>query len=133
MSGTAMNLSTNKNTTLLKAIETGTGLTYTLIGKYDTNLITSAQNVFYGSVYWDDTIERGVATDIKATVDAYKDLFESVNGEKIVGHKLITKDVRLTTFSNGVAVYVNYGDTDYTVGDIKVAAGSYTKTVIKGA
>lgn len=133
MSGTAMNLSTNKNTTLLKAIETGTGLTYTLIGKYDTNLITSAQNVFYGSVYWDDTIERGVATDIKATVDAYKDLFESVNGEKIVGHKLITKDVRLTIFSNGVAVYVNYGNTDYTVGDITVAAGGYIKTEIKEA
>ena len=133
MSGIAMNLSTNENVNLLKAIETGSGLTYTLVSKYDTNLITSAQNVFYGSVYWDKTIERGVATDIQATVDAYKGFFESVNGEKIVGHKLITEDVRLTTFSNGVAVYVNYGDTDYIEGDIKVAAGGYTKTVIKGA
>ena len=133
MSGTAMNLSTNKNVNLLKAVETGSGLTYTLVSKYDTNLITSAQNVFYGSVYWDKTIERGVATDIQATVDAYKDFFESVNGERIIGHKLITEDVRLTIFSNGVAVYVNYGDTDYTEGDIRVAAGGYTKTEIKEA
>lgn len=133
MSGTAMNLSTNKNINLLKAVETGSGLTYTLISKYDTNLITSAQNVFYGSVYWDKTIERGVATDIQATVDAYKGFFESVNGERIVGHTLITKDVRLTIFSNGVAVYVNYGDTDYTEGDITVAAGGYTQFKVKEA
>lgn len=133
MSGTSINLSTDKNINLLKAVETGSGLTYTLISEYDVNLITSAQNVFYGSVYWDKTIERGIATDIQATVDAYKDFFESVNGEKIVGHKLITEDVRLTIFSNGVAVYVNYGDTDYTEGDITVAAGGYTKTEIKEA
>ncbi|MBQ1184006.1 MAG: hypothetical protein IIX60_06135, partial [Clostridia bacterium] len=112
---------------------TGSGLTYTLISKYDTNLITSAQNVFYGSVYWDKTIERGVATDIQATVDAYKGFFESVNGEKIVKHELITKDVRLTLFSNDVAVYVNYGDTDYVVGDITVPAGGYTQFVVKEA
>ena len=126
MSGTAMNLATNKNINFLKAVETGTGLTYTLIGKYDTNLITSAHNVFYGSVYWDKTIEHGVATDIQATVDAYKGFFESVNGEKIVNHELITDEVRCTTFSNGVSVYVNYGLTDYINGEIKVAAGGYT-------
>ncbi len=133
MSGTAINLSTNENVNLLKAVETGSGLTYTLINQYDTNLITSAQNVFYGSVYWDKTIERGVATNIEATVAEYKDYFESVNGEKIVGHELITKDVRLTVFSNGVAVYVNYGDTDYVEGDITVPAGGYTQITIKEA
>ncbi len=126
MSSTAVNLATNKDISFLKAVETGSGLTYSLIGEYDTNLITSAQNVFYGSVYWDKTIERGVATDIEATVAEYKDYFESVNGAKIVKHELITEDVRLTTFDNGVSVYVNYGDTDYTVGEITVAACGYT-------
>ncbi len=126
MSGTSLNLSTNENINFLKAVETGSGLTYTLIGNYDTNLITSAQNVFYGSLYWDKALERGAATDIQARVDEYKVFFESVKGETIAAHKLISDEVRLTTFSNGVSVYVNYGVTDYTIGDITVAAGGYT-------
>ena len=126
MSGTALNLSTNERTNFLKAVETGSGLTYTLISEYDTNLITSAQNVFYGSVYWDDVIERGVATSIEKTVKEYKELFDKVSNQKIIGHKIINKDVRLTTFENGVSVYVNYGDTEFTEGDIKVAACGYT-------
>ncbi len=130
MSGTSINLSTNDRTNLLKAVESGLGLTYTLIGEYDTDLITSAQNVFYGSVYWDDTIERGARETIEANIAEYKSYFDSVNGAKIVDHKILTDDVRVTTFDNGVTVYVNYGSTDYTEGDITVAASDFT---VKGA
>ncbi len=130
MSGTSLNLSVDNQTAFLKAIETGSGLTYTLVDEYDTNLITSAQNVFYGSVYWDDIIERGIRTDIENKTKEYKDLFASVNGATIVDHKIIAENVRVTTFENGVTVYVNYGTEDYTVGDIIVAARNYT---VKGA
>ena len=125
MSSTSMNLANNSNKTLLNAYETGCGLTYTLIGEYDTNLITSAQNVFYGSVYWDDTIENGVRDDLQKTVAEYKAYFDKVNGTKIVGHELLTSDVRKTTFDNGITVYVNYGKNDYVDGDLTVAAGGY--------
>lgn len=130
MSGTSINLSTNEKVNLLKAVESGLGLTYTLVGQYNTNLVSSAQNVFYGSVYWDETIELGVRDSIVETVAGYKDYFNSVNGAKIADHKVITQDVRVTTFDNGVTVYVNYGNRDYTDGDITVAAGGYT---VKGA
>ncbi len=130
MSGTSINLSTNEKVNLLKAVESGLGLTYTLVGEYNTNLVSSAQNVFYGSVYWDETIELGVRDSIVKTVADYKDYFNSVNGAKIADHKVITEDVRVTTFDNGVTVYVNYGNRDYTDGDITVAAGGYT---VKGA
>lgn len=131
MSGSAMNFATDDKTSFLKAVETGTGLTYTLIGEYNTNLITSAQNVFYGSVYWDDTIEQGIREDVVKYTAEYKDLFDSVNGAAIVGHKIINEKVRCTTFDNGVSVYVNYGETEYVEGNVKVAAGYYT--VVKGA
>ena len=36
----------------------------------------------------------------------------------------------MTEFDNGVIVYVNYGKTDYTDGDITVAARNFT---VKGA
>lgn len=130
MSGTSLNLATDKTETVLKAVESGSGLTYTLVGEYDTNLITAAQNVFYGSVYWNETIEKGARTDIEATVAEYKSYFDSVNGAKITDHKIINENVRLTTFDNGVSVYVNYGTTDYTDGNVTVAARGYQ---VKGA
>lgn len=131
MSGTSLNLATNKNTTLLKAVESGSGLQYTLVGSYDTQLITSGQNVFYGSLYWDEVIERGVKTDIVETVAAYKDYFEQVKNAEIIDHKVINDDVRLTVFNNGVSVYVNYGDKDYAAAEGAVTAGGYL--VVKGA
>ncbi len=130
MSGISMNLSSDEQINFLKAVETGCGLTYTLVGEYDTNLITSAQNVFYGSVYWDETIGRGAREDIENIVTEYKGYFDSVNGAKIKNHVVITENVRMTEFDNGVKVYVNYGRTDYTDGDITVAARNYT---VKGA
>ena len=130
MSGSSLNLSADERTNLLKAVETGTGLTYTLIGEYDTNLITSAQNVFYGSVYWDNTIERGVRTSIENTVAEYKTYFDSVNGAKVADHRIISDNVRMTVFDNGVTVYVNYGDSDYTDSNVTVTAHGYS---VKGA
>lgn len=130
MSGSSINLSNNERVNFLKAVESGLGLTYTLVGQYNTNLITSAQNVFYGSMYWDETIGLGVRDDIVETVAEYKAYFDSVNGAKIVDHKIITEDVRLTTFDNGVKVYVNYGTKDYTEGDITVTALGFQ---VKGA
>ncbi len=125
MSVTSLNLATNAQTTLLKAVEGGSGLTYTLIGQYNTNLISSAQNVFYGSLYWNDTIEAGVKDDIVKTVAEYKDFFYSVEGAKIANHKVISEDVRMTEFDNGVTVYVNYGDEAVTVDGVTVDANNY--------
>ncbi len=131
MSASSINLATDEKTSLLTAAETGLGLTYSLISDYDTNLVSSAQNVFYGSLYWDDTIERGVKTDIIDTVNGYKAYFESVKDAKIAEHEVINEKVRKTVFDNGVTVYVNYGETEYTDGAVKVPARDYI--TVKGA
>ena len=126
MSGSSLNLATNYTETLLKAVETGSGLTYSLIGEYNTNLISSAQNVFYGSLYWNDTIGAGVKDSIVKTVAEYQELFNSVKGATISNHE-INGDVRITTFDNGVKVYVNYGESDETVDGVTVPALGYVK------
>lgn len=131
MSSTSLNLATDERTTLLTAAESGLGLTYSLIGEYDTNLISSAQNVFYGSLYWDDTINRGVKTDVIETVNEYKAYFESVKNAKITDHEIINKNVKKTVFDNGITVYVNYGETEYSDGTVKVPARDYI--TVKGA
>lgn len=125
MSPTSLNLATSKQETLLKSVESGLGLTYTLIGSYDTELVNAKQNVFYGSLYWDESIGRGVKTDIIETVNEYKPYFESVNGAAIVDHEIIAPGVHKTVFDNGVAVCVNYNTTDYE-GEIgKIPARGY--------
>lgn len=125
MSTTSLNLATNAKDILLKSVETGSGLTYTLVGEYDTNLVSSHQNVFYGSVYWDEVIGKGVRDDIVETVAAYKEYFDLVNGASIVGHKVVAEGVNMTNFDNGISVYVNYSDYDFVTEDGTVAAGDY--------
>lgn len=131
MSTTSLNLATDKQITILNAVEAGSGLTYSLVGEYDTNLISSAQNVFYGSVYWDADIERGVRDDLVATVAEYKEYFNSVKGESIVNHEILAEGVRRTTFSNGVSAIVNYTDKEFVSDAVTVAARGYV--VVKGA
>ena len=125
MSTTSLNLATNAKDILLKSVETGSGLTYTFVGEYDTNLVSSHQNVFYGSVYWDEVIGKGVRDDIVETVAAYKEYFDLVNGASIVGHKVVAEGVNMTNFDNGISVYVNYSDYDFVTEDGTVAAGDY--------
>ncbi len=125
MSVTSLNLATSAETTLLNAVETGAGLSYTVIGQFNTNLISSAQNVFYGSLYWNDTLGTGVKDIIIKDIAEYKDFFYSVKGAGISDHKIISENVRMTKFDNGVTVYVNYGDTAETVDEIEIPARSY--------
>lgn len=125
MSTTSLNLATNKNDVLLKSMESGTGLTYTLISEYDTNLVSSYQNVLYGSVYYDEAIGLGVKDDLVKTVNDYKEFFDLVNGATIKDHEILAKGVNKTTFDNGIAVYVNYTDHEFATEDGALAAGGY--------
>ena len=44
---------------------------------------------------------------------------------EIIGHKKLQEDVYRTTFSNGVAVYVNYLDREVTADGIAVPAKDF--------
>jgi hypothetical protein len=55
---------------------------------------------------------------IKACVDESKTYLASVAGETISAHEYITDKVTKTVFSNGVTVYVNYGNTNYNIEEV---------------
>ena len=116
MSVYSVNLSENSQKALLNAVETGLGLTYTLIDEYDTSLIYSADNIYFNSVYDD------VKDLIISQTDTYKEIFNEVKGSPIAGHELINKNVRATRFENGTTVYVNYSDSNQTVDGTQVPA-----------
>ncbi len=121
MSISAMNLSTNAKTTLLKALESGVGVSFSMIENYDDELINSIERDFYGMN------KENVISQIETLVDeGVCETLEALKGAKVVSHVVINEYVRKTEFSNGITVYVNYGDEVYTDGSISIEANDYT-------
>lgn len=121
MSVSALNLSANQNATLLKALETGTGLSFTVIENYDDELINSMERDFYGMN------KENVISQIQTLVDeGVCEILNELKGASVASHSVVNEYVRKTVFSNGVTVYVNYGDTTYTDGTITIEANDYT-------
>lgn len=109
MSVSSLNFADNHRKQLLQAIETGCGLTYTLINEYDTDLLLADANTFYAAVYEDNK------EVIKSDIELYEPVFKKVANTAICKHVILSDEVRQTTYENGVTIYVNYGNTDVTL------------------
>lgn len=111
----AINTATNARTQFLKAIETGSGLSFELINNYYQELRKQNMRGLHAALYSDNV------KLIKEYVNEGKTFLTSVAGATIVNHQYLTKDVVKTEFDNGVTVYVNFGDTDYAsdIGTVK--------------
>lgn len=112
MSGESINLATNATTELLKAVETGIGLNYTVTENYYNEFIDYKGYYFFGSKY--DDIADGI---VKNTTDLAS-YYAAINSAQIVTHDILTQDgsngLRQTVFDNGVKVFVNYTDAPLT-------------------
>lgn len=106
VSSESVNLVSDSKTQLLRAVESGCGLSYTLIADYDTVLLDSSAPVFYNSLYSD--IKNSVINDYKLLSDYY----ERIENSKIEAHNILESGIRETKFANGVTVYVNYTDSE---------------------
>lgn len=107
----AINIAVNKRTQFLKAIETGSGLSFDLVNNYSEEL---RKQTIMGlqATYYADNVKL-----IEQYVNEGKSFLASVAGAKIANHSYLSNNVTQTTFDNGVTVYVNYGDTDFTVSE----------------
>ncbi len=102
------NMAANPQNHLLRTVEAGAGLSYTLIGEYYNEFIDYAGYCFYGSEY------EPISDDIIATVNSLKDYYAAINGEEIVSHTILDSGLREVVYGNGVKVYVNYTDASIT-------------------
>lgn len=111
----AINTATNKRNQFLKSIETGSGISFELIGNYYQDLRKQNMTGLHAALYSDNV------KLIEEYVNEGKTFLTSVAGATIVSHQYLTKDVVKTVFDNGVSVYVNFGDTDYAsdIGTVK--------------
>ncbi len=121
----SINLALNDRTQFLKAIETGTGLSFMLTAEYSADTTLVGETVFYATLFEDNK------ETIASLLDESKEYLESVKSAKITSHQNINADVTKTVFSNGVSVLVNYGDKAADVEGVQVPANGF-KTLEKG-
>lgn len=115
----SINLSANPSNSILKAIESGCGLTYTVIGNYDKALLDIDTKYFYNSCFED------IYDDISDNASALSDYYEKIDGADISKHSILGNDLRCTEFSNGTVVYVNYGESEANTPFGNVPSGGY--------
>lgn len=104
ISSECLNLVSDSKTQLLRAVESGCGLNYTVIADYNTVLLDSTSPVFYNSLYND--IKEIIVSDCNLLSEYYS----KIGNSEIISHTVLDSELRRTVFANGTAVYVNYSD-----------------------
>ncbi|MDF2646673.1 MAG: hypothetical protein K0Q73_2478 [Paenibacillus sp.] len=84
------------------------------------------QNLFLYSPAYQDWEQTAVQEYQK-----WNEALGDVQDQFIVGHRILTDQVRETTYANGKTIVVNYGDTPYTYGDKTVKSEDYL--IVKGS
>ncbi len=120
MSAETMNLSSEVTELELKCAESGLSLYYQLMDSDSTEFQDTSFSDYYACSYND---YFDIMTD---TYQRMKKVYDAVGVSSIEDHEIFSDTVRITTFSNGAKVYVNYGQEDVTVNGVAVAARSYT-------
>jgi len=118
--GTAMNLSVNPETNLLRSLEYGAGLYWKLMAG-DNYLLS-------GTAYETTMYSMKAADNLKKAGDLYKqlgDYFKNINGVAMANHEKLAAQVYRTTYANGSWAIVNYGLEDVVVDGVSVAGRGY--------
>ncbi len=102
LSGECVNTSENSRRQILKCVESGIGLTYSVYKNYDNCLIESNTNNFWGSNFND------VKPKMKEEYKKLSDYYKTVSDFEIKHNGILENGLRETVFADGTVVYVNY-------------------------
>ena len=116
---TPINYASDRRLAFLKAIESGSGISYILINDYDIELRKQYENIFGASVYSDNK------EVIKNYIDEAKDFLVSVASAEIKNHTILSDNVTKTVFEGGKTVYVNMSDKAVTTEVGVIAANDF--------
>ncbi len=119
-SSESISSSENTKEAFLKAIETGSALTFTITANSARIMKDSYK---YNFLY---------CSDYKLWIDTASELYEELNDAmshlqtvEMKNHERVQKDVYKVTYADGTQVVVNYSDNAVTVDEINVEANSY--------
>lgn len=102
MYSTAVNLSNNYVESIMKAVSSGTGISFALIENFTPENIQNQSGKFYAAVF-ENNIEQ-----ISETLSAYGDFYNKIVGAGIERYELLSNGISRTDFENGVTVYANH-------------------------
>jgi hypothetical protein len=106
-SGPPLNQQGNYKISLLKSIESGSKLSYTLMGEDPVIFSGTRHNRFYSM-----TAQTWIE-DIKSEYLKAESLLGKLQDSGIVKHKYLTDSVVQVTYSNGKSIVINYAKTPY--------------------
>lgn len=100
-----VNLASNPADTTLRHLEYGASPLFSLIGQNGDELIGSRMDRLYSAdaANWMDFMIAQYAQIDEA--------LSGVQGALMVGHEILSEDVRVVTYDNGTQIYINYGQT----------------------
>lgn len=125
LASTPVNLDSEETNLVLKLAETGMSLYYLLMDADSTSFQdTSFTSSFACALddHYDDMI---------ANYNRLKPIYDAVGSSTILDYEIVSDQLKVTTFSNGAKVYVNYGDAEATVDGVQIGARDFT--VVGGA
>lgn len=106
---------------VMKAIETKSALKFTFMAADTSTLEDTTANDIFMAEYstWSD--------EVQGYYNEYNDFYQKVKDATIVKHEIMNRntDTIMVTYSNGVQVYLNYGDADAVINGVTVRANSY--------
>ena len=100
----SINLASDPRKMILKAVESGSGLGYTVINNWDNSLINADSPYFYNSVF------KEIKDSIFENSQELSEYYKKISGKHISSHTVFENGLRETVFENGICVYVNYTD-----------------------
>ncbi len=119
LSGESINISSNSDYTFLKTLEFGGALQFSVINNYSSEYASYLNDNIQYMKY--DNIKDSIAESVKKSAE----FLNNVRGAHISDYIILSKSVRKTIFDNGVAVYVNSGETAAEFDNIQILPMSF--------
>lgn len=107
LSGEAINLAVDPKKAFLQSVSTASGLCWSVCAEGGK---TSGDNYNNAPYYSEFSL---IKDDIKSLSSAAEELLNAVEGCTIADYIIVNDDVRITEFSNGVSVTVNFSNEEY--------------------
>ncbi len=120
-----VNLNSEQSSLILKLAETGMSLFYTMMDADST----SFQDTSFTSNYACNLDDH--YNEMITNYNRLKVIYDAVDNSTITNYQIVSDQVKITTFSNGAQVYVNYGEAAVTVNGVQIGARDFT--VVGGA
>ena len=118
--GAPMNLATDRDNQLLRSLEYGADLYWSLTTSEDEEYSNTAYETALYSM-----LDTNNLHTISKLYSELGDYYAAISGKRMINHTKLADNVYKTEYDGGAGVIVNYGDSDYVAGEYCVKAGGY--------